>query len=180
MARNDRSWFLISLTTFIFLYWDFTFGQHDQCTGKSCCNEGGPGGYTKIDDPRRSKESIFKQGQNAICDRSLAWGWYRFDSHAGKKMPNTKVDQMRCGTVHPIWMKGKQPTRQEGTVDRIACINFYDMLGGCFSTLNIKARNCGGFIVYYLGPTHSCSLAYCAGKLLHTFAQLVNYMYSNF
>ena len=165
MARYDRARFFLSLITTIYLFPDPTFGQAE-------CTEGVKGGYTKIDEPRRSIKSEFEQGQNAICDRALAWGWYRFDSYTGGKMPTQKVDEMRCGTVHPIWMKGSHPTVAEGTVDRIACINFYDMLNGCFVTLNIKVRNCNGFFVYYLGPTHSCSLAYCAGKSLHTFAHL--------
>lgn len=165
MARNDRSRFLLSLLTTIFLFPDLTFGQNE-------CKEGGAGGYTKIDDPRRSVESIFKQGQNAICDRALARGWYRFDSYAGGKMPTQKVDEMRCGTVHPVWMRGSHPTVAEGVVQRTACINFYDMLNGCLASLSIMVRNCQGFFVYYLGPTHSCSLAYCAGESLYTFARL--------
>ena len=166
MARNNRWRFFLSLiTTTVFLFPELTLGQNE-------CKEGGAGGYTKIDDPRRSIESIFKHGQSAICDRAFAWGWYRFDSYTGGKMPEQKVDQMRCGTVHPIWMRGTHPTVKEGTVNRTACINFYDMLNGCLSSLNIRVRNCNGFFVYYLGPTHSCSLAYCAGKSLHTFARL--------
>lgn len=168
MARNDRSrLFLNLITTTVFLFPGLTFGQNE-------CKEGGVGGYKKIDDPRRSIKSIFKHGQSAICDRAFAWGWYRFDSYTGKRMWTEKVDEMRCGTVHPIWMNGSHPTLAEGTVDRKACINFYDMLNGCFASLNIKVRNCGGFFVYYLGPTHSCSLAYCAGKSLYTFAECYN------
>ena len=121
-----------------FLFPELTLGQIE-------CKEGGAGGYTKIDDPRRSIESIFKHGQSAICDRAFAWGWYRFDSYTGGKMPEQKVDQMRCGTVHPIWMRGTHPTVKEGTVNRTACINFYDMLNGCLSSLNIRVRNCNGF-----------------------------------
>lgn len=166
MARYDKARFFLSIiTTTIFLFPDPTFGQNE-------CKEGVIGGYIKIDEPRRSIESKFEQGQSAICDRALAWGWYRFDSYTGGKMPEQKVDQMRCGTVHPVWMKGKHPTVAEGTVNRTACINFYDMLNGCLATLKIKVRNCNAFFVYYLGPTHSCPLAYCSGKSLHTFAHL--------
>ena len=166
MARDDRWRFFLSLiTTTVFLFPELTLGQNE-------CTEGGPGGYKKIDDPRRSIKSIYKPGESAICDRAFASGWYRFVSYTGENMPIQKVDQMRCGTVHPIWMKGSRPTVTEGTVNRKACINFYDMQNGCLSTLDIKVRNCGSFFVYYLGPTHSCSLAYCAGKSLHTFARI--------
>lgn len=167
MRGQNTPYFLFSLTTVIFLSWSSAFAQNDQCTIRQCCK---PGGYTELDNPRRSTESVFKLGQSAICDRGLTWGWYRFVSYVGGKMPDKqKVDEMRCGTVHPIWMKESHPTFNEGTVDRTACINFYDMMDGCFTSLKIKVTNCNGFFVYYLGPTHSCSLAYCAGKLVHAF-----------
>jgi len=117
----------------------------------------------EINDPRRSTKSILEAGQNAICDRALGWGWYRFTSYVGGKMPTEKVDENHCGTIHPIWMKGPHPTRNEETVNRKACINFFGLLDGCFTQLDIKVRNCGEHYVYYLGPTFSCSLAYCAG-----------------
>jgi len=167
MAPNYRVCFLISLTTILFLLLDLPFGQPDEC------NKGGTGGYKRINEPRRSVESIFKIGESAICDRVLDRGWYRFESIVEKnaQMPTEKVNQMRCGTVHPIWMRGSHPSVSEGIVDRDACINFYDMKNGCFAKLPIKVRNCGDFFVYYLGPTYSCSLAYCAGKFVYTFAR---------
>ena len=164
MARNYGSCFLISLTTIVFLFLDLTFGQPNEC------KEGETEGYKQINEPRRSVQSILKHGESAICDRTLAWRWYRFESSTGGKMPNEKVDQLRCGTVFPIWMRGSYPAVEDGAVDRDACINFYDLRNGCFAKLAIKVRNCSDFFVYHLGPTHSCSLGYCAGKFLHTFA----------
>ena len=82
------------------------------------------------------------------------------------KMPTSKVDQYHCGTDHPIWMKGNHPLVSNGTVDRKACINFYDMNGDGHTESNMKVRNCTEFYVYYLGPAYSCPLAYCAGELL--------------
>lgn len=162
MARKNRSWFLISLT---FLFLDLSFGQPDVC-------QEGKGGYKRINNPRRSVKSEFKLGQSAICDRNLPWGWYRFKSYTGDKMPTKPAETMRCGTVHPIWMRGKHPDVNDGIVERHACINFYGLNGGCFSKFIIKVKNCDdNFFVYYLGPTHSCSLAYCAGKLRTTFAR---------
>lgn len=157
------------LTAIIILFLGSTFAQHDTCANGECCNKGGLGGYSVIDNPRRSTNSIWTPGQNAICDRALVWGWYRFTSYVGYKMPTSKVDPKHCGTNHPIWMKGLHPTQSEGTVDRIACINFFDMMDGCFTSLNIRVRNCGGYLVYYLGPTYSCSLAYCAGEFVYPF-----------
>lgn len=137
-----------------------SMGQSD-CQDSGCCSSGG---YKEIDEPRRSISSVLEAGDGTICDRTLASGWYRFTSYVGDKMPTKKVDEFRCGTVHPIWMKGAHPRIEDGTVDRKACINFYDLKDGCFTELNIKVRNCSGFYVYYLGPTFSCSSAYCAGK----------------
>lgn len=148
--------------TSIFLCLGLTFGQQD-CDDNACCLSGG---HKEINDPRRSINSILEAGQSAICDRALAWGWYRFTSYVGGKMPTTKVDELRCGTIHPIWMKSAHPLVSEGTVDRKACINFFGLGDGCFTQLDIKVRNCGEHYVYYLGPTFSCSLAYCAGRFV--------------
>lgn len=180
MVRNSTSVFLLSLTKIIFLFWDLSFAQQGpQCLKTTtnppptpavqdprCLPGPNAGGYKSIDNPRRSERSEFKPNSNqrAICDRALTWGWYRFTSYVGGKIPNHKVKELRCGTVHPIWMKGSYPTVKDGAVDRIACINFYDLKDGCFASLKIKVRNCGGYFVYYLGPTYSCSIGYCAGK----------------
>ncbi|KAJ7383442.1 hypothetical protein OS493_028118 [Desmophyllum pertusum] len=53
--------------------------------------------YKVINDPRRSKGSVWEQGERALCDRGLQWGWYRFTSFAGGKMPEGKVD------LKPLW-----------------------------------------------------------------------------
>lgn len=178
MGRKSVSFLLPSLTAIVILLLDLTFAQHDTCKDNKCCQKGGPGGvaggYSEIDNPRRSILSEWKSGQNAICDRALTWGWYRFVSYVGEKMPEKKVDTKHCGTIHPIWMNGKHPTKAEGTVDREACVNFYDLKKGCFSKLNMKVRYCDPYHVYYLGPTYSCSLAYCAGESIN-----VSYLFKN-
>lgn len=161
MSLNTSLVFLLILTASI----DKTAAQHDKCSKNKCCSQGGGGGYKEINDARRSVKNHFKAGQNAICDIALPWGWYRFTSYVGGKMPIQMVPRMRCGTVHPVWMNGSLPTRTDGVVDHKACINFFGI--GCFVSLRIKVKFCVGspdFFVYYLGPTYSCSLAYCAGK----------------
>lgn len=165
MTLNTSLVFLLILTASIFLSLDKTAAQHDKCSNNKCCSQGGGGGYKEINDARRSVKNHFKAGQNAICDSALPWGWYRFTSYVGGKMPIQMVPRMRCGTVHPVWMNGSLPTRTDGVVDHKACINFFGI--GCFASLRIKVKFCVGspdFFVYYLGPTYSCSLAYCAGK----------------
>ncbi|XP_078371962.1 von Willebrand factor D and EGF domain-containing protein-like isoform X7 [Oculina patagonica] len=132
-------------------------GQLD-CSG--CCGEGN---HTVIEEPRRSIKSIWEVGQVALCDRALAWGWYRFKSFVGEQMPTSIVSPNRCGTVSPVWIQGTHPSEQEGTVTRKACVNFFNISKGCADSFNIQVRNCTTFYVYFLRPTYSCAIAYCAG-----------------
>lgn len=128
------------------------------CNG--CCHN--ETGYQEIDEPRRSINSVWEYGQQALCDRSLSWGWYRFTSYVGGEMPTSKVDRNRCGTLAPVWLNGDHPVN--GTVTRKACVNFYDSNNGCAESFDIKVTNCGSYFVYYLRPTYSCAVAYCAGR----------------
>ena len=155
-----RSCLLLVQITTVILSLTLTFGQ--DCSKNECCLVGG---YKEINDPRRSINSVLKVGQIPICDRSLSWNWYKFTSYVGGKIPTKFVNELRCGTVHPIWMKDPHPTPGEDVVERKVCVNFFNLTGGCFTKLNIKVKNCGSNdYVYYLGPTYSCSIAYCAGK----------------
>ena len=130
------------------------------CNG--CCSDNV---YTKLNNPRRSINSIWKYGQQPLCDRNLPWGWYRFTSYVGGQMPSSLVRPNHCGTVAPIWIKGKHPSVKDGAATRKACINFFGWRNGCAQSFNITIRNCSSFYVYFLRPTYSCALAYCAGKI---------------
>lgn len=117
--------------------------------------------HQEIDDPSRSTSNVWKPGTKANCDSHLAKGWYRF---MNGEMPTERVDVNHCGTQAPIWMKGALPNTVKITEDRIACINFFNIFNGCYQSLLIKVRNCGGFFVYYLKPPFGCPIAYCAGR----------------
>ena len=139
--------------------------SQSDCNG--CCRTGS---YKEIDEPRRSINSIWKIGQKALCDRSLPWGWYRFTSYVGGQMPTSIVSPNHCGTVAPIWLKGNHPSVADGTVTRKACINAFGINNGCAQSFKVKIRNCSSFYVYFLRPTYSCAVAYCAGKnIFHCF-----------
>lgn len=126
----------------------------------------------EIDNPFRSTSYVIKPGDRAICDNDIKLQWYRFVNKVGGTMPESKVDVNHCGTIAPIWMRGQHPSIAEGVVDRVACVNYRGMSNGCFITIQIKVKNCSdGFYVYYLRPTHGCSMAYCAGMLLNFFFQ---------
>ena len=141
---------------------------------KECCKKGN---YQEIDDPRRSTKNVWKPGQLAVCDRTLPWGWYRFTSYVGGQMPTQVVPENHCGTMAPVWLQGDHPFVNDGIVyTRKACINMMGLKNGCFHSFNIHIRNCGNYYVYYLAPTHGCSIAYCAGRC-HLF--IVNFTLSN-
>ncbi|XP_022804687.1 uncharacterized protein LOC111341906 [Stylophora pistillata] len=132
------------------------------CSDGSCCSNST---YIEINEPRRSVNSIWKAGQVAICDRVLRWGWYRFTSFVGGKMPEKKVLPNQCGTHAPIWLKGTHPTKKGENVVRKACINALNIdPDGCFDSFNINITKCpGNYFVYYLRPPWYCSAGYCAG-----------------
>ena len=146
------------LNVLVHVMFDGSVAQSD-CS--DCCVKGK---YKEIDEPRRSIKSIWKVGQNALCDINLPWGWYRFTSFTGGEMPTSIVNPNRCGTAAPVWIKKANPSEKDGTVVREACINLFGINNGCSQSFNIKVRNCSSYYVYFLGPTYSCAVAYCAGK----------------
>lgn len=167
---------MFAISSFLFMFVTLlVFGSilaQPDCSG--CC---GVGNYTEIDEPRRSNRSIWEVGQVALCDRDLPWGWYRFTSFVGGQMPTSVVSPKRCGTSAPIWINGVHPSEQDGAVDQKACINFFGINGGCADSFYIKIRNCGTFYVYYLRPTYSCAIAYCAGKPSRAIFSVRNFSY---
>ncbi|KAK7485464.1 hypothetical protein BaRGS_00023274, partial [Batillaria attramentaria] len=72
-----------------------------------------------------------------------------------------------CGTMVPIWLNGTHPTEAEGVVSKTACANFHTSVPGattcCQQKVTVGVLNCGSFYVYFLVPTPSCPMAYCAG-----------------
>lgn len=79
------------------------------------------------------------------------------------------VKQNHCGTHAPIWLNGKYPQTKGDKVDLQACINLFDLNGGCFDSFDIGVKNRGNYFVYYLQPLFYCAVAYCAGKQLDEF-----------
>lgn len=125
----------------------------------SCCKT-----HRKINEPRRSANSVWKSGQMPLCDRDFQRGWYRFTSFVGQKMPERRVPINHCGTQAPIWLDGVHPTKPGENVVRKACINVFELSNGCYEALYINITNCGDHFVYYLRPPWYCAAAYCAGE----------------
>lgn len=93
------------------------------------------------------------------CDRSLLKGWYRFQRHAGKQMPQSCVRKQRCGTDAPGWLAEGHPKKRDGAVKRK--VRFHWSYSCCRFSSYIRVRNCGTFYVYELDSTRFCSLRYC-------------------
>ena len=146
------------LKSLLLLFWvNSIVCQTPACN--NCCHN-----YEEINEPRRSKKSVWQPGETPLCDRSISSGWYRFTSFNGTKIPEGVVPEYRCGTHSPIWLNDRHPTKAEGNVACKACINSFGLNAGCFRSFNINITNCGNYFVYYLRPLGFCAVAYCAGK----------------
>ncbi|PVD18261.1 hypothetical protein C0Q70_20810 [Pomacea canaliculata] len=124
--------------------------------------------YQNLTDVQRSVSYETTYPEPPLCDFDLNAGWYRFVVDAESKMPETCVNNFKCGTTVPIWLNGTHPSVSDGIQTRRACANFQS--GGasytpcCGQAVNIGVKNCEGFFIYYLHPTPACPMAYCAGK----------------
>ena len=155
VSRSNRLVFMSWL--FLFLCLEAAVSLAVVCN--NCCYD-----HQNISEPRRSTKSVWQSGQIALCDMNIRYGWYRFTSFGGAKMPEKVVPEGYCGTHDPIWLNGTHPTVAEGNVARKVCINSFGLNNGCYDHFDINVRNCGGYFVYYLKPLYYCAAAYCAGK----------------
>ncbi|KAF4525199.1 hypothetical protein B566_EDAN008305 [Ephemera danica] len=99
-----------------------------------------------------------------LCDNELAPGWYQFQSLAGTTIPTGCPSLNHCGTKYPIWLRGEIPKLTEGIVNSQGCAHIGDDC--CGHQMPILLKNCSDFIVYFLQPTQSCDMAYCAGHMV--------------
>ena len=151
-------------TTLILVFLSTSVYQVETQGCGTCCSNTT---YTAIDEPRRSKKAVWNVGDEPFCDRSLPWGWYRFTSYTGGKIPEETVPENHCGTHAPIWLNGIHPAREGDNVVRQACVHFFG--DGCFDSFDINITNCGDYFVYYLKTPFYCTIAYCAGEIFDKF-----------
>ena len=118
--------------------------------------------YKILNEPNRAQTYI--TNGPAACDKVMS-GWYRFSGAAGNQMPESCVQKLRCGTHAPGWLNGSHPLVADGVVTRAVCFHWESSC--CRWSKQIEVRNCGGFYVYKLASTNTCSLRYC-GNGLHT------------
>ncbi|CAH3193587.1 unnamed protein product, partial [Porites evermanni] len=167
--RCNRSAFLSCLLLFVCL--KLAVCQTAVCN--NCCYD-----HQNISEPRRSTKSVWQSGQIVLCDMNIRYGWYRFTSFGGSKMPQSVVQEGHCGTHDPIWLNGEHPTVAEGNVARTVCINSFGLDNGCYDHFDINVKNCGGYYVYYLKPLYYCAAAYCAGK--KAILLIINFYHAGF
>ena len=87
-------------------------------------------------------------------------GWYRFVGEAGTRMPSMELPPMNsCGTHWPGWVRDTHP--EQVGVEKEVRICFYNVGNGCNEEVMGLVVNCGGFFLYKLPETPSCSSRYC-------------------
>ncbi|XP_071123915.1 uromodulin-like [Mytilus edulis] len=68
---------------------------------------------TLEDEVKRSSNYTLLAGDEPIDDSTLASGWYRIDSSSGNDIVTEMVTMYQCGTIYPLWMKGKLKKNKE-------------------------------------------------------------------
>ncbi|XP_057187783.1 oncoprotein-induced transcript 3 protein-like [Triplophysa rosa] len=144
------SGFIVALFTVI-------FALPDPLSADPCYN------YTVLNNAWRATDT---SSSPHMCDRDVNWvGWYRlYLNGQNVRMPETCVEQNRCGTQVPLWLSGGHPKLEDGVVTRDVCGHF-DFYCCYYHSFPIRVKACpDNYYVYgFVTPiyTHSCS-AYCA------------------
>ncbi|XP_073722617.1 alpha-tectorin-like [Misgurnus anguillicaudatus] len=118
--------------------------------------------YNVLDDLWRSTSNPVSF--EIMCDVSVNWtGWYRLFIHnESVRIPDTCVQEYRCGTRAPLWLNGGHPTVEDGVVTRDVCGHWN---GDCcfFHSNPIRVKACpDNYYVYEFVSPVTCHLAYCA------------------
>ncbi|KAI4904399.1 hypothetical protein NFI96_008508, partial [Prochilodus magdalenae] len=115
--------------------------------------------YTALDQPWRGTNVTGP----SICDTSFNWiGWYRLLYYGMNiRMPESCVNEYRCGTNITLWLNGPHPQIQDGVVTFGVCGSWSSYC--CYYSFTIRVKACpGNYYVYeFVRPTPYCS-AYCA------------------
>ncbi|KAK7092692.1 hypothetical protein V1264_008397 [Littorina saxatilis] len=117
--------------------------------------------YKVIDDIRRD----VNHGNRRICDKGMAYGWYRFLLNgANAVMPTRCTPPQRCGTRVSYWLnlKGQKLPNLGQQISATACGSL-DWC--CKGPINVAVHNCGGYFVYLLRSARWCTSAYCAQRV---------------
>uniref|UniRef100_A0AAR2JYE2 UMOD/GP2/OIT3-like D8C domain-containing protein n=1 Tax=Pygocentrus nattereri TaxID=42514 RepID=A0AAR2JYE2_PYGNA len=109
--------------------------------------------YTALDQPWRGTNETGL----SICDRDFNWnGWYRL-----VRMPESCVDESRCGTYTTLWLNGSHPQTGDGIVTRGVCgRSGSDCCYYRFIPIRVKACPGNYYVYEFVRPT-ICTAAYC-------------------
>lgn len=77
-----------------------------------------------------------------------------------------KLIKGQCGIYVLIYLKIIYFLIVDGIVDKIVCINYYELNNGCLF-FGIKVKNCNDiFYVYCFVLIFGCLMVYCVGRVL--------------
>ncbi|KAI4871599.1 hypothetical protein NFI96_004110 [Prochilodus magdalenae] len=138
------------LSAFLTIHLAFETPSYDPCNN-----------YTTLDQPWRGTNETGL----GICDYNFNWtGWYRMMYYGMNiRMPESCVNESRCGTYTTLWLNGSHPQIQDGIVTRGVCMNVGWEECCYYKSIPIRVKACpGDYYVYeFVRPADYCS-AYCA------------------
>ncbi|XP_053550226.1 uromodulin-like [Bombina bombina] len=113
--------------------------------------------YTSLNEPWRSTANTAVYPIHCDSDK---YGWHRFEGSGGSRIPEVCVPENSCGTAAPMWLNGAHPMLGDGIVRKTSCAAWSGHCCNWSSDIYIKACP-GGYHVYKLSGTPTCSLSYC-------------------
>ncbi|KAI4877806.1 hypothetical protein NFI96_012798, partial [Prochilodus magdalenae] len=117
--------------------------------------------YTTLDQPWRGTNETGL----GICDTDFNWdGWYRLLYNGMNiRMPESCVDESRCGTYYTLWLNGSHPQIEDGIVTRRVCMNVGWRDCCYYRSTPIRIKACpGNYHVYEFVTPTDYPAAYCA------------------
>ncbi|KAL7845283.1 hypothetical protein AOLI_G00234750 [Acnodon oligacanthus] len=119
--------------------------------------------YTALDQPWRASNATGLK----ISDSDFNWnGWYRLLYYGmSVRMPDSCVDENRCGTETTLWLNGSHPQIEDGIVTRGVCGTSGS---DCcyYRSTPIKVKACpGNYYVYEFVKSTTDTSAYCAADI---------------
>uniref|UniRef100_A0A3B3BDN3 UMOD/GP2/OIT3-like D8C domain-containing protein n=1 Tax=Oryzias melastigma TaxID=30732 RepID=A0A3B3BDN3_ORYME len=137
------------------MYQDCVFINGTAQCGEACEH------YTELNDNWLSEYNI---NGNSYCNGNYdsPKGWYRmFVGQTSAQIPETCVQDSRCGSYDHLKMTQPHPTQYNQTVTRYLCYT-YGSNCYCYSSQSVTVKLClGDFYVYKLQRLPGCYTAYC-------------------
>ena len=92
-------------------------------------------------------------------------GYYRIQSSAGTRLPESSPGESHCGTTEVGWLSGEHHQNVFAEESMTVCFDSTSYKNDtCYYEANVTVTNCDGFYVYKLPDTPTCNLRYCAAN----------------